>query len=104
MVEEVIEEIQWTESAKHTFNTIVEYLRKEWSEKEVEKFISRTSEMLSTLKRYPEMCRPSLKRKNVRIGILSKHTQLVYHYKPRKKQIEILLFWSPKQNPARFKY
>lgn len=58
---------------------------------------------LKALKRYPEMCRPSLKRKNVRICILNKHTQLVDHYKPRKRQIEILLFWNFKQNPADFK-
>ncbi len=50
------------------------------------------------------MCRPSAKRKNIRIGILDKHTQIVYHYKPRKKQIELLLFWGMKQNPAKFKY
>jgi len=60
--------------------------------------------MIATLKRYPEMCRPSAKRKNVRIGILDKHTQVIYHYKPRSKQIEILLFWNMKQNPDRFKY
>jgi hypothetical protein len=52
--------------------------------------------MLGVLKRHPEICRPSTKRKNVRIGILDKHTQLVYHYKPNKKQIEILLFWGMK--------
>jgi predicted transcriptional regulator len=74
MAEEVIMEILWTDSAKLTFNNIVEYLRKERTPKEVEKFISGTKEWLSTLKRYPEMCRPSLKRKNTRIGILNKHT------------------------------
>jgi plasmid stabilization system protein ParE len=104
MGEEVIEEILWTDSAKSTFNNIVEYLRKEWSEREVQKFVNNTLEMISTLKRYPEMCRPSLKRKNVRIGILNKHTQLIYHYKPGKKKLEILLFWNFKRNPAKLKY
>ncbi|HVY73901.1 MAG TPA: hypothetical protein VG890_03670 [Puia sp.] len=104
MAEEVVKEILWADSAKLTFNNIVEYTRKEWTEREVEKFINSTAEWLSTLKRYPEMCRPSLKRKNVRIGILNKHTQIVYHYNPRKKQIELLLFWNSKQNPARLKY
>jgi plasmid stabilization system protein ParE len=84
MAEEIVSEIQWTDSAKITFSKIVDYLHREWTEKEVEKFVNRTDDMLSTLKRYPEMCRPSTKRKNVRIGILDKHTQLVYHYKPRK--------------------
>lgn len=104
MAEEVVQEIQWTDSAKATFGRIVDYLRREWTEREVEKFVTRTDEILSALKRYPEMCRPSLKRKNVRIGIVDKHTQIVYHYKPRKKQIEILLFWGMKQSPAKFKY
>ena len=49
------------------------------------------------------MCRPSVK-KNVRITLLNKHTQIIYHYKPGKQQICILLFWGMKQNTAKFKY
>jgi plasmid stabilization system protein ParE len=104
MTPDVVEEIRWTDSAKIMFHKIIEWLRQEWTEREVDKFIQRTEDMLATLKRYPEMCRPSTKRKNVRIGILDKHTQLVYHYSPRKKQIVVLLFWGMKQNPAKFKY
>lgn len=63
MGEEIVQEILWTDSAKITFSKIIDYLRQEWSEKEVEKFINRLEEMLGFLKRYPEMCRPSQKRK-----------------------------------------
>ncbi len=104
MVEIIVEEIRWTDSARSSFDKIVEYLKQNWTEREIEKFIKRTSEVLSTLKRYPEMCRPSLKKKNVRIAILNKHTQMVYHYKPGKKQIEVLLFWGMKQDPSKFRY
>lgn len=104
MAEEIVQEILWTGSAKITFNNIMEYLQEKWSDKEVERFVNSTIKMLSTLKHYPEMCRPSAKRKYVRIGILNKQIQLVYHYKPGKKQIKILLFWGMKQNPAKFKY
>ena len=104
MAEEIVKEIYWTDSAKASFNNIIFYLRKEWTEREVENFVNRTAEFMAVLKRYPEMCRPSQKRKNVRIGILDKHTQIVYHYKPGKKQIEEVLFWGMKQNPAKFKY
>jgi plasmid stabilization system protein ParE len=100
----VIEDIFWTDSAKKSFNKIVEYLNTNWTEREVGKFINDTQYLLSNLKRQPEMCRPSLKRKNVRIGIINRHTQVVYHYQPRKKEIVILLFWNFKQNPAKFKY
>ena len=47
---------------------------------------------------------PINQKKNVRIGILDKHTQLVYHYKPKKRLIEVLLFWGMKQDPSKFKY
>ena len=79
-------------------------MEKEGAEKEAAAFVKRVSAMLLTLQKYPDMCRPSTKRKNVHIGILDKHTQLIYHYKPREKQIEVLLFWGMKQNPSGFKY
>ena len=80
-------------------------MQKEWTEKEITKFISRTHQVLETLKRYPEMCRHlAKKRKNVRIAIPDKHTQMIYHFKSRKKQLEILLFWNPKQSPDKFIY
>ena len=104
MTAETVQEILWTDSAKITFQNIIAWLRQEWSEKEVDKFINRTEELLALLKRYPEMCRLSIKRKNVRISIIDKHTKLVYHYNQRKRQIVILLFWGMKQNPANFKY
>lgn len=51
MAEEIVREILWTDSAKITFNNIVEYLRREWTEKEIEKFVNRATEMLATSKR-----------------------------------------------------
>ena len=104
MAEEVVGEILWTHTAKTSFNKIIEYLQNEWTEKEVGKFVNQTVDLLSNLKRYPEMCRPSTKRKNVRIGIINKHSHIIYHYQARKKIIVVLLFWHPKRNPANFKY
>ena len=92
MAEEIELEILWADSAKISFGKIVDYLQKTWTDREVEKFVNRTDEWLSTLKRYPEMCRPSTKRKNTRIGILDKHTQIVYHYKPRKSKLNYYFF------------
>jgi plasmid stabilization system protein ParE len=104
MAEEIVLQIVWTNSASASFGNIVDYLLQKWTDKEVTKFVQQTNEMLFKLKRYPEMGRASTKRKTVRILLLNNHTQLVYQYKQRKKQIEILLFWNMKQNPAKFKY
>ena len=102
-VEKAIE-VLWTPSAINSFDQIVQYLDENWTAKEVSKFVKRTAGVIDMLKRYPEMCSPSKKRKNVRISILNKHTKMAYHYKPRKKQLEILHFWSMKRNPEKSKY
>jgi plasmid stabilization system protein ParE len=104
MAEEVVEEFLWTPTAQKSFKKIVDYLEKNWTEREVSNFINETAAFLSNLKRQPEMCRPSLKRKNVRIGIINKQTQIAYHYQPKKAHIVVLLFWSPKQDPSKLKY
>jgi plasmid stabilization system protein ParE len=104
MAEEVVREILWTNAAQKSFKKIVDYLEKNWTEKEVRNFVNETYHLLSNLARQPEMCRPSLKRRNVRIGTINKHTQIIYHYQPQKRQIVVLLFWSQKENPAKFKY
>lgn len=54
MIEEVVQDVQWTPSAKNSFNKIVVYLRREWTEKEVERFIERTEKMINSLKCYPD--------------------------------------------------
>jgi len=104
MAEEVVLHIQWTPAATNSFSKIVTYLQYKWSEKEVEQFVARIEKMILTLKSHPEMCRPSSKRKYVRIGILDKHTQLVYYYKPGTQSLIVLLLWNMKQNPTKFGY
>lgn len=40
MAEEVVGKILWTNTAKTSFNEIIEYLQTEWTEKEVSKFVN----------------------------------------------------------------
>lgn len=103
-MDEVVKLVSWTDSAKISFNEAVTYLQEHWTEREVAKFIQRSNQVIATLKRYPEICRPSLKRKYVRIAIINKYTQMVYYYKPGNQQIEILLFWNTKRNPSKFPF
>ena len=103
-MDQKIEKIVWTTKALNTYNSIINYLEKEWTEKEVQNFISETNSLILRLTRYPEIGRPSQKRKNTRIYLLNKHTTLTYHFSARKTQITILLFWNQKRNPKDFIY
>lgn len=103
MAEEVID-VVWTDEAITSLDETVNYLLKEWTDKEVQKFFKYLDQFLSNVSRHPEMCRPSQRRKDIRLGVLNKHTRLVYMYKPVKKQISILLLWHFKRDPKKFKY
>ena len=49
MAEIIVDRILWTDSAKLSFNKIVKYLKDNWTEREIEKFVKRTNKVLSTL-------------------------------------------------------
>jgi plasmid stabilization system protein ParE len=75
MMPVIVEQVVWTNDAKQSFEKIINWVKQNWSAKESNNFVQRTEKMIATFQHYPESCRPSLKRKNVRIGILDKHTQ-----------------------------
>ena len=104
MDEKVVQDVQWTDKAKSTFDSIINYVGNEWSEKEVRNFIQRTNDLISAIRHYPEMCKASRRRNTVRVGLITNHTQLLYHYKPKKRQIVILYFWGTQQNPKKRNY
>ena len=103
-MDEIAANIIWTKKAADTFNSIIGYLYKEWSEKEVLSFINTTDITISKLSHYPEIGRLSIKRKNTRIFILNTHTTITYHFSSSKNQITILLFWNQRRNPKSFIY
>lgn len=104
MAETIVLTVLWSANAKRTYGKIIDYLAESWSKKEIGNLLDRTEKLITVLQQYPEMGRPSVKRRGVRIILLDKHTQMVYYYKPIKKQIILLHFWGMKQNPAKFRY
>lgn len=59
--------------------------------------------MLSSVREQPLMYRKSDKLKNVHIGVIIKQVSLVYRVKPRKREIELIVFMDTRQNPAKRK-
>jgi hypothetical protein len=50
------------------------------------------------------MFEESKKKKNVRKGLISKHNTLYYRVKPRKKELQLLMFWDNRQDPKKLKF
>ncbi|MCD6010426.1 MAG: hypothetical protein K0Q79_288 [Flavipsychrobacter sp.] len=97
-------EIVWSAEARHTYLAIIEYLNKEWSEKEVSNFVLRVHNKLILLSAQPAIGRVHKRKYKVHITLVHKNVSLVYHIRPLKKEIVLLSFWDNRQDPAKFKH
>jgi hypothetical protein len=97
----------WTNTAIKTAGDIVKYLREEWTDREVDNFLGKVDEIISTIEINPKLFRASIKRNNVHLVVIKRRTLLVYQVRPAKKanhpvnvleykkesqEIEILIF------------
>ena len=96
--------ILWTDYAFETVNAIVDYLRKDWSEREVNLFLDEIDRTVNAIRAFPKLFKASSKRKNVHLALIDKHSYLVYQIRSNKNQIVILQFWSTQQNPGKLRY
>lgn len=90
--------IVWSKEAEDTFEEIISYLEIKWTEKEIEKFVSETSKIVSILKKNPFLFRGSDKAKIFEV-LIGKQNLLIYQINESEKRVELLSFWDTRQNP-----
>ena len=91
-------QIIWSPEAEETFEKIIEYLQKNWSDKEIEKFLAKTEKVLKQISSRPKMFRRSEK-ENIHEAIITPHNLLLYQI--NENNIELLGFWDTHQDPDR---
>lgn len=91
----------WAPNAHKSFDLIVSYIEAEWTEREVENFISSVFTKIESLERNPRLGAPL--KKNIRRTVINKRMTLNYRHYPRKKEIKLLSFWNTYQDPERQK-
>jgi len=97
-------EIRWTPRARSTYFKILDYLERSWTEKEILNFINEVDTLLEQIKQNPEMFEESRKKRYVRRGFVTKHTTLFYRIRPRKKELQLLLFWPNRDDTRKLPY
>ncbi|MBI9069895.1 MAG: hypothetical protein JEZ09_21565 [Salinivirgaceae bacterium] len=84
--------ITWTLRALNTYFKVADYLQEELGETVVNNFAVEVEKVINRIKETPNMFEASMKYKNVRKGFITEHNTLYYRIKPRKKEIELLIF------------
>ncbi len=97
----MVQKIVWSPLAAQTYISNIEYLQKEWTQKEIEKFTAATERKLNLLKLQPDIGVITHKRNHVRKTPIVKRILLIYRYKKRKGEIELLRFFNTWQNPKK---
>lgn len=94
--------IFWTKRAEKTFDKVVAYLEKEWTENEVQNFIRKTNLITEYISERPKMF-PASKKLNIHKAVITKQNSLLYKIIGNKK-IDLLFFWDNRQDPKNLKY
>ncbi len=90
--------ILWSPKAKRSYYQILEFLEQNWTQREIEIFINRTEEVLAHIITNPHIYPYSITSNTFKSVIV---TQVSLFYRVNNNQIELLIFWSNKQNPSK---
>lgn len=89
--------IVWTKKAVKTFGHRIDYLKKNWTDKEIFNFTNRVNQYLNTLLNHPQMFRKSYSLKHTHIGVIIKYVSIIYRIKANSNTIEIIAFIDNRQ-------
>ncbi len=96
--------IIWSPESLNTFLDTLEYVKTTWSDREAQDFSVLVNKKLELLLKFPRLGRRTRSVRNSYRTVIHKRITLVYHYKPRKKEIELVTFWNNWQNPNRLRH
>lgn len=91
----------WSPEAFETFDSIIDYIRKSFTDREVAKFVNAVNRRLLLLQRIPQSFRATARTSKRRRTVLHKRTILYYKIRERKKEVELLYFFDTRQNPRK---
>jgi hypothetical protein len=92
-------EVIWSAKARITFFKVLDYLEKNWSQREIIQFYNRTEIVLRAIKINPGIFPASQKHKQVRKALIDKNNSFFYQVDVNNNKIYLLTFFDNRQNP-----
>ena len=79
----------------------IEYLKNNWTEKELRKFSAKLDHTIELISKSPEIFSDSYEKKGIRKAVVEKHNNL--YYRIIENSIEIVSLFSNRKNPDKKK-
>lgn len=93
--------ILWTDHALSELKDTIEYLEENWNDRELQNFSPELDHTIELISKKPTIFQVSKMKKNVRRAVVAKFNNL--YYQENNDTIEILSFFSNRQDPDRIK-
>lgn len=93
--------IQWTKRAEKSFERIVDYLLKNWSEKSAKKFVRTTNKKLEQIAENPKQYEEVINKKGVHRAVITRQTSV--YYRVYNRMVRLITFWDNRRNPDSLK-
>ena len=92
-----IYEIQWTEHALSELNEVFDYLKANWTKKEISKLSIKIEKTIELISKNPDLFPEINKKKKIRRAVITKHNTL--YYQKKDNTLEVVSFFSNRKNP-----
>ena len=93
--------IIWTDEALRNLDEILDYLKLEWTDREILQFKRKLSDQLEIIKKYPFIFPKSDRKPRLRKAVLSKQT--IIFYEVQGFQLNLVYLFQTKMNPKKIK-
>ena len=95
-----ISKVVWSQRAKNDLESILDYLKENWTEKEIRKFFRNLDKQISVIQDQPYAF-PTTQKNNVRRSVLSRQTTIYYDI--LKDSLRIVALFDTRQSPGKLK-
>jgi len=92
-------EIIWSAKAKISFFSVIDYLNKNWTKREMVQFYERTHTIIYAIKKNPTLFPASSKNKAIRKATIDKNNSFFYKIDTTHQKIYLLTFFDSRQDP-----
>lgn len=94
----MVKKIIWTPQAEKSFDSVITYLRENWSEKEIINFVAKANSVIQHVTRFPLSYRGAGK-EDIREALITKQNLLLYRISGGT--IYLLYFWDTRKKPLK---
>ena len=95
-----ITKVVWSEEANRNLNKVINYLEKNWTEREIKNFLKKLNKHISIIQSQPGSF-PKANNFNVRRSVVTK--QITLYYNIRQDTLNIVSIFDNRQNPKKLK-